>query len=205
MPIQQNRAFLVSAEYLLENYMGYIDNNVDAGSINTFILRAQFEQTQQLLGMTLYQKYITMINANTINNAENVNYKSLLDNFIIDSVSNWAIWYLLDHLSLQGTNKGVQQKNSQWSNPVSQSQLTKKKLSVNEAAQFWDARIMSEILTTPTNYPEYYQVTGVMRLVPKKDPYSSLFITTKNIGMGSIYGCGYNGFSQLGSIPIWGN
>ena len=190
MSYLQNKAFLTSPEYILENYALYLDNNIDANSISGAILIAQNEQTQQILGYTLYQKLITLINAGTIGDVANIRYKYLLDNYIVDSISLWATWYSLDALALRATNKGVEQKNSQYSSPVSSSQLTKLKTAVMERAQFLDARTREYILNFPGDYPEYYQVTGVMRLTPKTNPYMNFFATGKNINLG-CNGCNY--------------
>ena len=190
MSYLQNKCFFVTTEYILETYSLYLDNNIDPSSINGAILIAQNEQCQQLLGYTLYQKFITIINDGTITSGTNVRYKYLLDNYIVDSVSLWSVWYLLDSLALRATNKGVEQKNSQYSSPVSSSQLTKLKTAVMERAQFLDARTREYILNFPGDYPEYYQVTGVMRLTPKTNPYMNFFATGKNINLG-CNGCNY--------------
>lgn len=200
MSIIQNKAFFVSPEYILENYSLYLDNNIDANSINSAILIAQSEQTQQMLGYTLYQLYISLINTGNITNATYVNYKYLLDNFIVDSVSLWSIWYTLDSLALRATNKGVELKNSQYSQPVSSSQLTKLKIAVMERAQFADARIREYILNYPSYFPEYYQVSGVMRMIPKRNPYTNFFMTGK-VNYGGCGECG--GYLPGRGIPLW--
>lgn len=177
--IIQNKAFFTTPEYIFQNFAMYADNNLDANSINSAILIAQNEQTQQILGYTLYQKYITLITNGQISNPSNSNYKYLLDNYIVDSVSLWALWYSLDTIHLRVTNKSVELKNSQYSSPVSASQLTKLKINVLERAQFVDSRTREYILNYPGDFPEYYQVTGVMRMTPKRNPYTNFFMTGK--------------------------
>jgi hypothetical protein len=201
MSYLQNKSYFVTPEYILESYSLYLDNNIDANSISGAILIAQAEQTQQILGYTLYQKFITLINTSTIGDSDNVRYKYLLDNYIVDSVSLWSIWYCLDSLALRATNKGVEQKNSQFSQPVSSSQLTKLKTAVMERAQFVDARTREYILNFPGDYPEYYQVTGVLRMTPKANPYDNFLATGKNINLGGCGGCG--GYLPGVGIPLW--
>lgn len=203
MAILQNKAFLVTPEYIFQNYAGYLDNNIDANSLNTFILIAQNEQTQQILGFTLYTKIISLVQTSTIGDVGNVNYKYLLDNYLVDSISLWTIWYALDSMHMRTTNKSVELKNSQYSTPVSSSQLTKLKTNVLERAQFIDSRTREYILNYPGYYPEYYQVTGVMRMVPKKNPYTNFFMTGKEFS--ARPGQGGNGCNGCGGyVPGWG-
>lgn len=191
MAINQNKCFFVSPEYILQMYSGYLDNNIDPNSLNTFILIAQNENTQQLLGYTLYQKYITDITNGDILLAPDVNYKNLLDNYIMDSVALWTIWYALDTIHLRVTNKSVVTKSS----PPNSAAISTKDLSrlgykIMERAQFADARVREQIINYPFDFPEYYQVTGVQRLVPKTNPYDNFFMTGKSFGKGG------NGFPQ---------
>ena len=203
MAIIQNKAFFTTPEYIFKDYAGYLDNNIDANSLNTFILIAQNEQTQQILGYTLYQLYISLITNGQITSAGNAQYKYLLDNYLVDSVSLWTIWYALDSLHLRTTNKSVELKNSQYSTPVSASQLTKLKINVLERAQFVDSRTREYILNYPGDFPEYYQVTGVMRMTPKRNPYTNFFMTGKQFSpSGGCDGCG--GYVPGKGIYIWG-
>lgn len=204
MAINQNKAFFVSPEYIFQNFAMFIDNNLDANAINSAILIAQNEQTQQLLGYTLYQKYITLIQTGQITSPGNSQYKYLLDNYIVDSVSLWAIWYGLDTFHLRVTNKSVELKNSQFSQPVSASQLTKLKINVLERAQFVDSRTREYILNYPGDFPEYYQVTGVMRMTAKRNPYTNFFMTGRAFDS-SRRGCDdCGGYVPGKGIYIWG-
>lgn len=211
MAITQNKAFFTSPEYILQMYSGYLDNNIDKNTLNTFILIAENENTQQLLGYTLYEKFINIIKDGTINSGGNVNYKYLLDNYLMDSISMWTIWYALDTIHLRITNKSVVTKSS----PPNSSAINTKDLSrlgykIMERAQFFDSRVREQIINYPFNYPEYYQVTGVQRLVPKVNPYDNFFMTGKSFGNGGgsfPQGNGCNGCG--GYIPgvgqyLWG-
>lgn len=181
----QNKAFFVSTEYIFENYSGYLDNNIDSNSIVTFIWIAQQEQTQQLLGYTLYQKYITELIADpTLAGASLVNYKYLLLNYLVDSVSLWAIYYSLDTLHLRVTNKSIVKKNSEFSQAVGTAELIRIKSQVQERAQFADSRVREYIINNPSYFPEYYQVSGINRMVPKNNTYFGGIYLGPNMGFG---------------------
>lgn len=200
MPITQNtKAFFTNPEYIFQMYAGYLDSNIDANSLNTFILISQFEETEQLLGYNLYYQYVNFLtpvvpgdsSTAPINSATNSQYKYLLDNWIIDSVSLWTIYYSLDALHLRVTNKSIVTKNSQFSVAVDDKRLTRLKYNVQERAKFVDARVIEYIMNNTGSFPEYFSTTGVMRLTPKRDPYAGIFSTARNSsrrGYGS-YGC----------------
>lgn len=188
MAINQNNCFFVDTTYILNTYAGFLDNNIDPNSLNTFILLAQKEQTQQLLGYTLYTKYISDITTGFISNPADANYKYLLDNYIVDSVSLWSIFYAMNSIQYRVTNKSVVTKNSQYSQPVSKTALNDLKNDILERAQFSDQRVREYILNFPYDFPEYYTVTGVMRLYPKTEVYfGGLYL-----GPGSNNLCGGN-------------
>jgi hypothetical protein len=210
MAIQQNKAFFVSPEYILQMYAGYLDNNIDPNTLNSFILIAQNENTQQLLGLTLYQKFITDITSGYINDPADVNYKYLLDNYLMDSVALWTIWYAIDTIHLRITNKSIETKNSPNSQAIQPKELNRLKYLIMERAQFADARVRQQIINYPYDYPEYYQVTGVMSLVPKTNPYDNFFMTGKAFNRGGsgfpqgspCNGCG--GYLPGVGMSIWG-
>ena len=202
MAITQNKAFFVSPEYIFQNFAMYLDSNIDANSINSAILIAQSEHTQQVLGYTLYQKYIDLINNGQITSGGNSQYKYLLDNYLVDSVSLWAIWYALDTFHMRVTNKSIELKNTQFSAPISVNQVTKLKINVLERAQFVDSRTREYILNYPGDFPEYYQVTGVMRMVAKRNPYTNFFMTGKQFGRTGCGDCG--GYKPGTGTYLWG-
>lgn len=63
-----------------------IHGNIDPKLIYPDIKVAQDMYIQPLLGSALYNKIQTLINTNTISDGANVNYKTLLDNYIVDAL-----------------------------------------------------------------------------------------------------------------------
>jgi hypothetical protein len=172
MAFNQTKAFFVDSTYILKYYVGYLDPNIDPNSMDTFILLAQAEETQQLLGYTMYTFYVNAIQ-DYIQNATPIpaDYKYLLDNYIVDSVALHAIYYSLNSLHYRATNKAVVIKNSQYSQAAPPSGLNALKNDVLQRAQFADQRVREYIMNYPYNFPLYYQTTGVARLYPKTNTY----------------------------------
>lgn len=188
--LQTNKSYFITPEYLFEVYPGYLDLNIDTNSINTFILKAQWQNTQAELGHDLYYKYINDISSGAINQPANINYYNLLVNFIMDEVALYTIFHMMDWLQNRNTNKGMVNKYSQWSKSVTPDQLDRQKFIVLQDAQYQDARIISEILTNTNQFPEYSTQTGVNRIYAKPNPYDNWFQTGNsrrgNIGFSNV-------------------
>lgn len=176
---QNHKVFFVTPEYIFQNYAGYLDSNIDANSLNSFILKAEFKETQYALGYTLYEKYINLIQTGDIFLPENNYYQLLLNNFIMDEVACYTIWYALDWLHYRVTNKAVVNKYSQWSSASSETELNRIKFLIYEDAQHWDSKIREEILNYPNAFPEYFTQIGVYRPPSKTNPYDNFFISGK--------------------------
>lgn len=184
------KVYFTDPEYMLKFYSGYLDNNIDPNQLNTFILVAQNEQLQQLLGYTLYQKYINDINDDSILLPADVNYKYLLDNYIKDSVSCWAIWMALDTIHYRVTNKSIVTKSSPPNSAaVSNTALNRLRYNIMDRAQFFDTRIREYILNNPGLFPEYFQTTGAYHLTAKPATYDNFFQTGAVFGPGGNNGC----------------
>src|SRR5689334_19305885 len=87
--------------------------NTDPKLIYPDIKYAQDAYVAPLLGSALYNKLITLVSGNTISDAANANYKTLLDDYIVDTL----IWYTMSEastpISFQFWNKGVVRKQGQ--------------------------------------------------------------------------------------------
>ena len=174
-----NQAYFVEAAWIFKNYSNYLDNNIDVDSIAAFILEAQDMETQQLLGYTLWQFYVTLLTPTTPGDpttkpiflTENYNYKYLLDVYLQRSVALHAIHLALPTIHYRITNKSIVTKNSQFSQPVSKTALIDLKNDILSKAQFYDQRVREWIYNNPSNYPEYWETTGVMRMFPKSNVY----------------------------------
>lgn len=209
MAINQNRVFFVNTSYIFANYAGYLDNNLDPNSLNTFIQIAQAEQTQQLLGYTLYQKFITDINNGNISQPADVNYKYLLDNFLVDSISMWTIYYSYDTIQFRSTNKSIELKNSPGtSTAINDKQLNRLKHQIQERAQFVDTRCRFYILNNPGFYPEYFNISSIYQLAPKQTTYinaGSLYLPNRGNWGSNLTGDGNCGYNYPGRFYNWNN
>ena len=53
--------YFIDVDYIKKYFSGYLDQNIDADALNSFILIAQSVRTQSILGYDLYTKFINDI------------------------------------------------------------------------------------------------------------------------------------------------
>ena len=197
MAVNQNKVYFVTPEYIVQNFAMYLDSNIDFNSINSAIMKAQLQDMQYTLGFNLYSTYVQMITNGDIYLPQNIDYYNLLVGgggftqsgssnalgnginigCIMDGVSLWAIYHLLDWLQFRVTNKSVVTKYSQWGNTVTETELNRLKYLVMEDAQNMDSEIRKEILNYPNTFQQYFTQIGVYRPPAKTNPYDNFFVS----------------------------
>lgn len=148
-----------------------IHDNIDEKLIFPEIKAVQDLYILPLCGTALFNKLITDIDGGTING----DYKTLLDDYLIDTLCNYVISELPLGLTYQFWNKGVQAKTTDNSNTPSMSELfdvaSKYKRRAEEYAQ--RARLYLR-QWSPTKYPEYITPgSGVDTVIPERQGFSN--------------------------------
>jgi hypothetical protein len=187
--MQTNEAFFVTPQYIFDNYSLYLDDNIDENSINSAILLAQDKFTQSALGFTLYRKYINDISAFYNGGAPlGTHYQMLFENWIQKEVSLWALWIAYPSLHIKATNKSIVTKHSDNSNAVTLKEVDYMRNDIQSSAMFYDSRIREEILNYPQNFPEYFTITGVDRIIPKSLVYRGSIYLNPTLRKSNGYG-----------------
>jgi hypothetical protein len=171
----QNNVYFITTSYIKKYYSGYLDQNIDDDALNTFILVAQNVRIQSVLGYNLYQKFIDDIN--TYEAPQGAQYLFLMNNYIQPAVALWSIYEAAPNLGFKITNKAVSQKSSEYGQPSSRQDIEYIRQQISNNAQFYSQRIREYITNNPTDFPEYYQITGVNRIRAKRNNYfAGLFL-----------------------------
>jgi len=163
-----NNVYFITTDYLKKYYSGYLDPNIDANALDSFILIAQGIRIQSVLGFDLYNKYITDINNNTGPVGQ---YKYLMDNYIQPATALYSIYEALPSLNFRITNKAVSQKSSDYGQPSTRTDVEYLRQQVVNNAEFYSMRIREYITNNPSDFPEYYITTGVNRIRAKNNNY----------------------------------
>ena len=88
-----------------------VPENVEASLVNASIQKAQDFQIRDILGADLFNKIDADIESETITG----DYLTLLREYICPTVAKWAGYNLMVKLAFRFTNKGINQKYSEWS------------------------------------------------------------------------------------------
>tara|TARA_R110000796_G_scaffold189994_4_gene306744 strand:+ start:302 stop:817 length:516 start_codon:yes stop_codon:yes gene_type:complete len=145
-----------------------IDGNVDADKLIQFIEVAQDTHIQNYLGGLLYKKIQTLIINNTISDAANSDYKSLLDDYI----KPMLVWFTqssyLPFAMYQISNGGVFKHRSENSETISLEEMRMMLSKVTETAEFYTRRFVDYMDYNSTLFPEYVSSTNG-EMYPDKD------------------------------------
>jgi hypothetical protein len=145
-----------------------IDGNVDADKLIQFIEVAQDTHIQNYLGGLLYKKLQTLIINDTISDAANSDYKSLLDDYI----KPMLVWFTqssyLPFAMYQISNGGVFKHRSENSETISLEEMRMMLSKVTETAEFYTRRFVDYMDYNSTLFPEYVSSTNG-EMYPDKD------------------------------------
>lgn len=133
-----------------------LHDNVEEKLIYPEIKSAQDLYILPLLGSGLFDKMLDLINTGNITQPVNVNYKTLLDDHLIDTLVNYVMSELPLGITYQMWNKGVQTKTTDASNTPSMSELFDIASRYKSRAEHYAKRAMRFLQQyAPTQFPEY--------------------------------------------------
>tara|TARA_R110001632_G_scaffold165199_2_gene283729 strand:- start:750 stop:1265 length:516 start_codon:yes stop_codon:yes gene_type:complete len=145
-----------------------IDGNVDADKLIQFIEVAQDTHIQNYLGGLLYNKIQSLIINNTIDDAGNSDYKTLLESYI----KPMLVWFTqssyLPFAMYQISNGGVFKHRSENSETISLEEMRMMLAKVTETAEFYTRRFVDYMDYNNTLFPEYTSSTNG-EMYPDKD------------------------------------
>lgn len=133
-----------------------INYNVDTAFLLPFLKIAQDKNMQVILGTDLYKKLQSDIDGGTLSG----HYKSLVDNYIQDSIIHYALVEALPFISFQIKNGSVTQKNSENGTAASKSDLNWLIQKERDTAEFYGQRIVDHLCEYSSNFPEYSTNSG---------------------------------------------
>lgn len=145
-------------------------NAIDGKQIFPMIKVASDIYIQPSLGSTLYNRLLTGIEADNLNNNE----KGLINNYLTDAL----IWYTMSLLPMtmgyQLFSKGFLQKTSEESNTPSRGDLELLEQKYKSMAEFYNTRMIRYLQQNFSLFFEYYnQVLQLDTIFPEAKTYSS--------------------------------
>ena len=150
-----------------------INNDVDADTLKKVIHIAQENHIQNGLGSNLYNHIKSLIDASTIGDVGNVEYKTLLDDYIIPVLYRYSYHDVLPHLHSQLTDKGLQSRNSEHSTQSDGKTMRNLENKALNDAEFHENLMIKYICKQgASKLPEYFKC-DTDDIQPKQDAYFS--------------------------------
>lgn len=118
-----------------------LHGNTDAKLIYADIKTAQDMYILPILGTALFNKIQTAINGGTISDGANADYKTLLDDYIVDALMFYTLSDLPTTLSYQLWNKGVTRKLGEGTENPSMSELVDISNRYRQKAEYYANRL----------------------------------------------------------------
>ena len=171
------------AQFLSTDYIykwTIIPDNVDADIITKFIRESQDIYIQDILGHDLYFKLM----ADLVAGGSTGNYLTLLNNYVMPAQAEWTVYNALPFIWARITNKSLSKKDSDNSTPTTKDELIYIRDLAKDKAEYYSERIREFILNNQGSFPEYWTVTGIDRIQPRRDNYSSGIYTGKSLRNG---------------------
>ena len=142
------------SETQLKNYSN-ISANVDSGSLRQAIRTAQLINLTETLGNSLYDKLADLVDTGQITGSTNSNYKTLLDDYVVDVVIQYSLFYALDDFIYKFMNVGLVQGQSEQGTPLDINTFKMIKNGAKDRAEWFDNRLREHLFNNENLYPAY--------------------------------------------------
>ena len=168
--------FLIS-EAQIRNYTD-IEDNVDSALVKNGIREAQDIKLQPIIGTLLYEKLTSLVDAGTISDSANADYKTLLDDYIQNMLIYAAYWYILDSIYIRSRNNGLLiPDGGENSIAADRAMYNVKRQSVQNKMEFYSNLLTDYIIEEQTLYPELNASNKLYDLNPNyEDKYGNPFV-----------------------------
>lgn len=155
-----------------------INNNLDTDLIKSAIREAQIIQITRLLGQKLYDKIVSDVDAGTITGI----YKSLLDDYIQDTLIYYSYHTALEYIYLRPRNNGLlQPQGGDNSLSVDMTVYDKKRQSVLNKAEYFAERLVDYLCYNNNLFPEYGTETNEEITPDMGIQYASPFVFRRGV------------------------
>ncbi len=132
-----------------------IDGNVDPDKLIQFIEVAQDTHIHNYLGSDLYDKLQALILDGTINEVENVKYKSLIDTYVKPMLIWWSQSDYIPFAMYQISNGGIHKHRGENAETITLDEMKMMLSKVRDTAEFYTNRFIDYMQYNNNLYPEF--------------------------------------------------
>ena len=130
-------------------------NNIDLKNLTQIIKMTQDRYIHPIVGSALYDKILLLISNGTIGNNGNEVYKTLLDDYLTDTLFNYVLGELPMAMQYKYVNKGVLKRTSENTEQPTFSELQSISEYYKGYAEWYAERTINYLCANGTSYPEY--------------------------------------------------
>lgn len=149
-----SRVLFIDEQYLKETTM--INENVDPKVLIPAIKVAQDKHILLLCGSGIFEELKTQISTNTVSSDN----QKLLDEYIQPCLAWWALCESLPNIVFRVQNKGIEVKNSENSEAISDEALAMLTAKYEETAKYYAKLLINFLVRYQDRYPLYYNPGG---------------------------------------------
>ncbi len=165
--------FIVSENYVLDQTL--LDRNLLSQNLKPALILAQKVNLTEVLGDKLIDKLYTEIQNGTLSG----DYKTLVDEYCVDVVTYWSLYYSVTNLLSKFSNRGLQQESSENSSSSDLSVYRTLKSEYKDLAEYFSQRCNKWVFKNRNLFPEYTicgSDDGTQQAQPKNKLYGGLVI-----------------------------
>lgn len=153
------KVLLISEDYIKTN--SGLNDNVWGSYLTPAIREAQDIKLQQVLGSTLYNSILLMVENGAIRNADYLPYKALLDDFIQPYLMYQAISDIVPIIGVKLTNLGVVVSNDEHVTNLTQSERELVQNYYEQRAEFYGKRLQEFLIDNKSQFKELKNCTDI--------------------------------------------
>lgn len=133
-----------------------LNDNVDTELLRTGVVVAQDIELQRILGTKLYKKILSDIDSSSLTG----NYKTLVDDYVQNSLLYWAYYYVLEDIMVRPRNNGLLiPTGGENSQQVDKTFYDRQRQSAKNKAEAYSERLTNYLIENQAQFPELTQST----------------------------------------------
>jgi hypothetical protein len=170
-----------------------IHSNIDEKLLYPTIKVCQDMYIHPLLGSALYNKIINLVDTGNVSGVTYTDYKTLLDDYIVDTLCWYVLSKAIFDVTYQMYNKGVIKKQGDSTDLLGVDELEALRNEYRIRAEYYGERLRKYLIATATTsiLPEYFTGNNTADAL---NPQGSSF--SMPVYLGPEYECCYNGVTN---------
>ena len=137
-----------------------IKGTIDMDKLLPHVKTSQDIHIQTIIGTRLLEKCKDLVDAGTLDESVNVNYKTLIETYIAPCLVHYCMVDYLPFATFEITNAGIYQHTPENTTSLEMADVDKLVQKFKDKAEFYGSRLEDYICANNTLFPEYSQTNN---------------------------------------------